>query len=352
MSRLLLVLAASLLAAPLSAREASWEDQLKEMQHLIMQISAINAVNAMNLTPEQAAKLRGLARRVESAGAWRLKPGAKLGPRLETVRLTYADLRRVLIAGETVSPALKRRVGKARILEAQVIRESMAGEPKGRERTGECTRCHVRPGGGDVNSPAANKRLKRLRNTNERGTFMAHLHGLFGKGGAVALAQAASKIDAMLSPGQRDVIQTFSCCLIPPENLSDPVRAGQAEVSERSLKLLRSVRQATPGAWAWMKPMVLSRIYVGQKAMKPAISDQELAQTQRHVAAVLEKARAMSEVDFEMEKANLCRELKFAPSPDARSERTRRFMAAMLLLVPGMDDVYTEIIRRAGRRAG
>ena len=342
------ILAAAL--HPALPQEAKWEDQIREMQYLIMQISAINAVNAMNLTAKQATKLATMVRRVEAAGAWKPANLGPFEPRLETVRQTYYDLRKVLMKGQTVPKSLEMCVGKARILEAAVVRESMATAPRGVERTGQCTRCHVRPPaaakGSSAQEAAADRRLHRLRNTDQKGTFMAHLNGLYGVGGTVALTRCAPQIDAMLTGPQKDIIQKFSCCLIPPDDLSDPVRAGQAEVSERAMRLMRLVRSTKDAAWPRVKSSLLSRMIEGQKAKKPALSQQDQKEIRSHFGEVFEKARSLSDVDFEMEKEDLCRELDLRQPADARPANTRRFMAAMFLLVPGMDTLYTHIAQR------
>ena len=350
----ILCMVSALAAGPAAARQADWEDQLREMQYLMMHISAINAVNGMNLTREQASTLRGLAKRVEAAGAWVPEVEGEFEPRLAMVRQTYHELRDVLVKGEPVPKELEARVAKARVAEAAVIRESMAGAPKGSERTGQCTKCHVSPRAGAGRSPAqeaeADRRLHRLRHTNKMGTFFAHLNGLYNRGGSMALVRAAPQIDATLTEGQKDVIHKFSCCLIPPEDLSDPVRAGQADVPERTLKLIRFVRQTNPSAWPTVQAVLLKRMIEGRKARKPGLSAPEQQQARAHYAAVFEEARGMSDVDFEMKKEDLCRELNLDAPSEERPERTRRFMAAMFLLVPGMDQMYTEVARRQQAR--
>ncbi len=340
------VLAALALAASPSEL-SNWEDQLQEMEYYLLQLSAINAVNGMNLTPEQAKTLRGLARRVEASGAWRPRPGLKREPRLQQVSETYAELRRAILAGKSLPQDLERRVMKARVLEAAVIRESLSARPSSAERRGRCTRCHVMPGRSKIDSQAAEQRLKMMRApTNRRTVFLAHFYGLYGKKGGAMVWRAAPRIDALLTDAQKEIVQKFSCCLAPPEDLASPVRAGQADVPARVMKLMRSVRAASPEKWRWVKPALLNRLCAGERARKPAITEEELAERRKHFESVFEKARRMSEVDFEMEKENLCRELRNAPPPEKRPDRIKRFVAAMFLLAPGMSEVYAAVIER------
>ena len=61
------------------AVEASWEEQARAMGYLILHLSSVNAINGLNLSRDQAVRLRGMARDVEASGAKvpKLKPLAK-----------------------------------------------------------------------------------------------------------------------------------------------------------------------------------------------------------------------------------------------------------------------------------
>jgi len=65
----LLALAAwtSLAAAAQALRAASWDEQNHAMIYLIMDLSSINAINGINLTRDQAVRLRNLAREIKAA---------------------------------------------------------------------------------------------------------------------------------------------------------------------------------------------------------------------------------------------------------------------------------------------
>jgi len=343
----------ALLLSPTYGADPSWDAQVREMGYLIMQLSAINAINGLNLTRDQAVRLRSMVEQVEAAGA---KPATSAEPgdvRLESVRKTYYELRDVLTKGRPVPKELERRVAVARITEAKVIRESMQTTPLASERLGACTRCHAKPrsqsaAGRDKAAPTqAIDRLHRMRHDQARQAFVAHVLGLYGLQGTRKLKTSLPKVDALLTPAQKAIIQEFACCLLPPQGLNDPVRAGQAQVSEDALKVLRGARQATDRAWPYVKGSMLARMATSQRVRQPGFSAKDQQALSAHLAGVLDKARAMSEVEFEMEKENLCRELK--PGSDERStrpENTRRFMAAYFLLLPGLGDMYTEIVRR------
>lgn len=353
MQRIVIPLAiVTLMLRPLGAAEAKWDEQINEMGYLIIQISAINAINGLNLSREQAVKLRAMVKQVEKAGARQPNVKAPFCPRLEMVRQTYYELRDNLVQGKPISKDLQSRVAKARFAEAEVIRESMATAPLSSERYGRCTSCHPKPRAGSKTTTAAqrraaDKRLHDIRHGDKRRIFMVHTFGLYGAQGLQRVALSAPKVHALLTAGQREIMQKFACCLLPPEGLSDPVRAGQAEVSQGAMKVVRAAHDTKPGAWPFVRAAIISQMLKGQQAKTPGMSERDRRKTRERLIAVLEKARKLSDVEFEMAKEDLCRELRAGDGSQAdQPERVSRFMAAYFLLAPGLDAMYTEVVRR------
>lgn len=335
------------------AGEAAWDTQVREMGYLIMQLSAMNAINGLNLSRDQAVKLRLVVKQVEAAGA--RAPNA-IGPfpsQLEGVRQTYYELRESLLKNQPISDDLDRRVATARMTEAEVLRESMATKPASSERSGACTSCHPKPRSGSKSTrtatrkKAADRRLHKIRHGDKKRIFVAHAEGLYSKGGLRTVVLSSFRIDAILTPAQKEIVQNFACCLLPPEGLNDPVRAGQAEVSEQAMKIIRAARDAEPQAWPYVNRVIVERMLKGQQAITLGLSERDKKRVKAHFESVLTKTRQMSDVEFEMEKKNLCQQLKWSEGDRAsRAEHVRRFMAAYFLLVPGLDEMYTEVIRR------
>jgi len=333
------------------AGEAPWDTQVREMGYLIMQLSAMNAINGLNLSRDQAAKLRTIVKQVEAAGARAPGGTEPFCARLEEVRQTYYTLREHLVKNQPISDDLERRVASARTTEAKVLRESMATKPASSERSGACTSCHPRPRSKPPRSAtgkkAADRRLHRIRHGDKKRIFIAHAEGLYGKRGLRAVALGSFRVDSILTPAQKEIAQKFTCCLLPPEGLNDPVRAGQAEVSEKAMKIIRAVRDAKPQAWPYVERLIVERLLTTQLAITPGLSEKDKKAVQAHVESVLTKTRKMSDVEFEMEKESLCRELKWSEgNQENRAEHVRRFMAAYFLLMPGLENMYTEVVRR------
>ena len=92
--------------------EANWEEQMRGMGYLILHLSSINAINGMNLTQEQALRLRQMAQEVEASSNEIPDFKAAYRPDLAEVRDIYLDVRKYIIAGKEVPEQLEKKVVK------------------------------------------------------------------------------------------------------------------------------------------------------------------------------------------------------------------------------------------------
>ena len=329
-----------------AGREASWDDQLNEMNYLIINISIINAINAMNLSHEQAAGLRELARQVERAGGVVPKPRGAFHEGLRETRATYHELREILLREGEITKDFEERVVQAREAESEVISKSLAA---GASSDAGCARCHQRPAAGKATS---NRTAAARGDYAEIEVFREHLVGLFSDRGVAQLRRLVGDVDVLLTDSQKDIIQNFACCLLPPGDLADPVRAGQAEAPDRVMKALRFCRSCPAERWPILKERLVGKIVQGRQARSPGVTAAELETCRRNSEKLLQTVRDMSDTEFEMKKEHLA--AQFQPDQAALNSTQREFMAAFYLLSPGAADVYSEVMRRSrrgGRRA-
>lgn len=324
-------------AVALAGEPAPWEDQLREMGHLLYRTSGANVINGINLTRDQAVRLRELALALERAGASAPDPRGEFREDLARVRETYRELYGVLSRGEEVSDDLRARVVSARFAESRAVAETLTwneGAPKH-----ACARCHQEPGAGARRAiPASAKKEQAF----------AHIAGGVGGRGLFTLALLSKKVDAILTEAQKAVLSEFSCCLLPPKGMSDPVRVGQADVSDLALEALEKARAAPEKDWPVLKRILLDGAERIESLKRPGLSVADTSELRERVGAVYEKARRMSAMDFELEKANLARELKGPPPPRAPDDK-RSFMAAFFLLGPGSVETYDRLLERMDR---
>jgi hypothetical protein len=338
---------ASVAAAAQAPRAASWDEQNHAMIYLIMDLSSINAINGINLTRDQAVRLRNLAREIKAASPQDPDVAGTFRPDLAEVRDTYLEVRRRLLAGEEIPADLEARVAKARTIETKVLRLSLANPSPG---AAGCGRCHGTPDVADVRSPAETKTiLDRAMPPKPpvAQSFFAHETSLVGQAGLVKLAQFAPQVDAILTAEQKDVLGSFTCCLVPPKSMKDPVRAGQAASGEKEIAILRWVRGVPAATWPAVKAASLEHWKAALVVRSPGAGEDRKNEVAARVGQIYEQARRLSDTDFEMAKDRLATRLHEVAQPTKeQGEREHRFSTAMFLIGSGTVEAYDHLIKR------
>ncbi|MCY3023896.1 MAG: hypothetical protein NTW87_33370 [Planctomycetota bacterium] len=318
--------------------EAPWDKQLWEMGYHIICTSSINLINGLQLTQDQAVRLRRLAKEVETVA---LKPPTENGmfsPKLATVRAAYRDLEEVLLKGGEVSKELEGQLQRARAIESAEIRASLAHNP---QKTG-CAQCHSDP----ANRDSSAKQLDRT-DFNEKAMGAAHVSGPYGALGIARVMKLSAEVEKILTPAQQSMLGDFTCCLVPPKNLKDPARVGQAAVSENKLELLKHVRGVPEAGWPAARKAILKRVGEGLAAAFPGKPEKEREAETAETGKLLDKARALNDVDFELQKDTLAAAMTRRPTvARASSPVSPGFHAATFLLLPGSAQTYDNLTER------
>ena len=332
-----LVLATS---ASALAGQVRWREQLREMGYAFLHLSNINAINGLNLTREQAQKLQALARQVEAAASKPPTLRATLSPELEKVRATWLEARSLILAGKPVPPELEARVNQSRADECKVIRTTIRPRPLAMDT--QCASCHTVPQSGPVEPMALAGGLKTLADK-------AHAEGLYGQRGLMKLVTVAKQVDAILTDEQKAVLGKFTCCLVPPQDLSDPMRAGQAEGSEKAVELMRKVRRCPENWWPTMRATILKKVEQITVTASPGATAARKAQTSEEIAKLLDRVRTLSDVEFEVDKDDLSKAVK---ATFFRPQSESPLKTAYFLLIPGASRVYANYLKRLAQRTG
>ena len=239
---------ALLVARAASAAEEPRDPRLKEVMKVRQEISLLNLLNGLYLSDEQLGRLIGLARRAESIEESYTKRFAEgADGHLADVKA----LRDGLYAPTGASPEVKERAGSSQKA-AEALRDKMAEEL----------------GGGEEEAKGA------------------------------------------LSEGQLAIIETFKPCLLPPKSLSDPVAVGQASTTEREEAVLDVVRRMPASLYNQRRGIMARMIVERGEREKGKMPDDVRQGMMRTLAAKLDAARAMSEVDFGLKKGELAKEFK------------------------------------------
>jgi len=325
-------------SVPALAAQGNWEADLREMGYLFLHISNINVVNGLNLTKEQAAKLVQLALQVEEVAPTPPSLRGSIAPELATVRKAWLELRSLLLKGEPIPKELEDRVNQGRMAESKAIRATLRSVPAAINTN--CVSCHTAPGTAKGEPMSPGPGTKKLMD-------LAHVEAIYGKRGIAKFVQLSPKVEEILTEPQKAILGSFACCLVPPQGLSDPVRAGQAESSEKALDLLRKVRSCPDAFWPTMREGILSYADQFTEAVSPGASPLRKAAARDGVAKALDRARTCSDVEFEIEKDSLSKAVKTAIVP-APGEGP--YKAAYFLLIPGASRVYANHLKRLAEK--
>jgi hypothetical protein len=123
-------------------------------------------------------------------------------------------------------------------------------------------------------------------------------------------------IEKILLESQKDVISTYKPCLIPPKNLKDPVRVGQAANRTAAGKMLERMRKLSQSRWDKMGRAILERALGHWEERKGKFSEEERSRELEKALAVVNEARALSEIEFQMKKDDLAKRVTFTDRKD------------------------------------
>ncbi|RKY17808.1 MAG: hypothetical protein DRP63_03080 [Planctomycetota bacterium] len=129
-----------------------------------------------------------------------------------------------------------------------------------------------------------------------------------GYGMRSLVRRLAKEIEAVFTDAQKEVIRTFDPCTIPPKDIRNPVRAGQAPGHEKIIKAFRWLRGLPPfrraAAINWATEKVVSA-----EDRLDKLTDQEKQKERQRVKRLLWKVVRMKDVDFELQKEKLAKQL-------------------------------------------
>ncbi len=241
-----------------------------EVKELFREISMLNLVNALHLRQEQMRQLLPLA---EQAKALRekYKYGGRIDLALQEAKAAYTALRDEI------------------------------------RRTGH-------PAEGDVSERAVrieHRLLDMVSEGNKR--VMRELEPL------------EAQVGEILTPEQLQIVETFKPCIVPPQDLGNPVRAGQASSNERFINHLRKVRAMPEDLYQIAKYDLIEHAIEKYTHFRCNLTEEEKKAEAERILGVLDRARELSDVDFEMEKETLAPQVRIQDKIDElRDELERR----------------------------
>jgi hypothetical protein len=138
-------------------------------------------------------------------------------------------------------------------------------------------------------------------------------HALYGENRALMeeyeseMDRLAREIEAHLEEHQRYALERFVPCIVPPEG---ELRIGQAGGTAGMEAILARVRQIPPRRYQAQKERLLEDFLQRLRSHLPRGYVLDEAQVKDKLLSVVEQARALSEVEFEVQKGDLAQQLK------------------------------------------
>ena len=152
--------------------------------------------------------------------------------------------------------------------------------------------------------------------------------------------------ESVLRPGQIEVLATYKPCLMPPKNLKDPVRVGQASDSTRMVRWLDRARRKTDRQVERM----IDRLIKGELAHLGPTDEAAVNRRRALLRETVRQAAEMSDVEFALNEDALATALRPADRKGKllddinalRRERTEPGQTAQFLLNRGFAAVLEQ----------
>ncbi|MBF0408889.1 MAG: hypothetical protein HQM10_16190 [Candidatus Riflebacteria bacterium] len=124
-----------------------------------------------------------------------------------------------------------------------------------------------------------------------------------------SLAALEDQAAAILSDAQLSIVEDFKPCLIPPKDLKNPVRVGQAGNDGILIKTAELIFLTPENLWKTRGDKFLSKILqkIEEEAGEMTASGKEDLKTR--LKKISEQIRSLNKVDFELQKSSLAKEL-------------------------------------------
>lgn len=128
------------------------------------------------------------------------------------------------------------------------------------------------------------------------------------------LREIEEKVKSVLTPGQIEIVQNFKPCLIPPKDLKNPERAGQAFDSSPAEKLLERARLIPDSRYETARYRIADEYIKKIELHIGEMSNSEKEAKTKILLETIEMARQMSDEEFALNKSDLA--LKIRPDKE------------------------------------
>ncbi len=329
----------------------TWEQELNKINWLVLKASSLNVINGLYINTYQAQDLLQLARQVESEQLPYIYEQECSFNELTDIDVTFRKVLVYLRYDKPLPDDLKNEVDGVRASQSQFVRRTIVETQRQGYMANNCMQCHAMPqhfAPGDERESI----LRPISEKERRNIDRVHIEGIFGNEGVRKVWELKSDVDRILTKNQNFLLKDFRCCLIPPNDLINRMNPSRLIMTNQWNTNLLDVRNLPKAQWRDFKPQYLASVFDYIEVLRPGIKLRDKQAIVENFSIILERARKMNLVDYELNQDSLCLNLKNQLRVDRLSIKSKRpgeerqFINAMLLLFPGSSEVYERIIRR------
>jgi len=124
-------------------------------------------------------------------------------------------------------------------------------------------------------------------------------------------------VEQVMNPGQLAVLADYKACLLPPKDLKNPVRAGQANDTSHYERWLSRARKMP----RWRLRRMIGRVLDKEAGHFGELSSDERGERVGLIMDVVQEAAEMSDVDFELNKADLAERIAPRDQPQELKQK-------------------------------
>lgn len=123
------------------------------------------------------------------------------------------------------------------------------------------------------------------------------------------ISQMEEEVDGILTEAQACIVDDFKPCLIPPKDLRNPVRVGQANDTPGALGKVADLIWAAPdGLWKARGSRLLEALAGKLEEESGAMSGAMKADVRRRIGEIAARIRKTSDVDYAVKRGDLAKE--------------------------------------------
>ncbi len=124
------------------------------------------------------------------------------------------------------------------------------------------------------------------------------------------IAALEDRVEAEMLDSQKEVLRTYKPCLVPPKDLRDPVRVGQADDAGPMMRLLDQAVSIPAERWESASAVLIEKVIEKEQEHVGKYGPGDAAARRGVLREAFEEARELARTDYEMRKEGLAERVR------------------------------------------